>query len=163
MTRTSRWTLLVAGTLLALPLAAQDFYVYPQKGQSAAQQEQDQFACYQWARDQSGFDPMQRPQASAPPPKTQAPTSSAGRGAVGGAVTGAIIGGATKGDVGRSAAYGAAAGALFGNARRNSQVEANRQQQDQWARQEGARYEQQRHSYNRAYAACMEGRGYTVK
>lgn len=163
MIRTSRWILLVAGTLLALPLAAQDFYVYPQKGQSAAQQEQDQFACYQWARDQSGFDPMQRPQASAPAPQGREPTSSAGKGAIGGAVSGAIIGGVTKGDVGESAAIGAVAGALFGNARRNRQVESNRQQQDQWARQEGARYEQQRQSYNRAYAACMEGRGYTVK
>jgi hypothetical protein len=159
----TRWPALLAGMLLTLPLAAQDFFIYPNNGQSAAQQEQDEFACFQWARDQSGFDPMARPQASTPPPQTKEPTASAGRGIIGGAASGAIIGGATGGDVGESAAIGAVVGGLFGNARRNRQQEANRQQQDQWASQEASRYQQQRNTYNRAFVACMQGRGYTVQ
>jgi len=142
MRRSISLSVLMLGVLLiAAPLTAQDLYVYPEKGQDAKQQEKDKFACYEWARDQSGFDPMQRPQATTPPPQTQAPTSSAGRGLVGGALAGAVIGEIANDDAGK----------------------ANQQQEQQWAQQQAANYEQQRHGYNRAYAACLEGRGYTVK
>ena len=32
-------------------------YIYPSKGQSQEQQERDKFECYNWARQQTGFDP----------------------------------------------------------------------------------------------------------
>jgi hypothetical protein len=32
-----------------------------------------------------------------------------------------------------------------------------------WANEQGAEYTQKRNHYNRAFAACMEGKGYTVK
>ena len=155
--------LMLGALLIAAPLTAQDLYVYPEKGQDSQQQEKDKYACYEWARGQSGFDPMQRPQATTPPPQTQAPTSSAGRGLVGGALAGAVIGEIANDDAGKGAAIGAASGAIFGGARRNRQQQANQQQEQQWAQQQAANYEQQRHGYNRAYAACLEGRGYTVK
>ena len=48
--------------------AGSDFFVYPKKGQSAEQQEKDEFACYKWARGESGFDPMDVPTATSAPP-----------------------------------------------------------------------------------------------
>ena len=53
----------VAGLLGLLPgtLLAQEFMIYPAKGQSAEQLEQDKFACYGFAKGQSGFDPMAPP------------------------------------------------------------------------------------------------------
>jgi hypothetical protein len=42
----------------------------------------------------------------------------------------------------------------------NRQVD---QQRKQWEQQQANRYMQQRNTYNRAYSACMEGKGYTVK
>ncbi len=38
----------------------------------------------------------------------------------------------------------------------------NEQQQQQWANQQTANYANQRNNYNRAYSACLGGRGYTV-
>jgi hypothetical protein len=42
----------------------------------------------------------------------------------------------------------------------NKEVDAERQQ---WEQQESANYANNRNNYNRAYAACLEGRGYSVK
>ena len=47
---------------------AQDPITYPAKGQSQEQMEKDKFSCYQWAKNETGFDPMQTPTGSAPPP-----------------------------------------------------------------------------------------------
>jgi hypothetical protein len=146
--RTSAFLLglcLVAGAALA-----QEVIVYPAKGQSADQTEKDKFECYQWAKGQTGFDPMAPPTASTPPPTSEAPTASAGKGALGGAAAGAAVGGLASGDWGKGAVVGAVAGGLFGNHRKH------------WSQQQAQQYQQQRHNYNRAYAACLEGRGYTV-
>ena len=51
--------------------AAQDLFVYPAQGQSQEQQDKDNFECFNWAKGQSGFDPMAVPQASSPPPQEQ--------------------------------------------------------------------------------------------
>ena len=61
------------------------------------------------------------------------------------------------------AAAGAAGGALFGGMRRRDQLRREQQAQQQWAAQETAGYEQNRAAYDRAQAACLEGRGYTVR
>ena len=134
---------------------AQDPYVYPGKGQSNEQMEQDKSSCYQWAKGQTGFDPMQAPQATAPPPQQR---GGALRGAARGAAGGAIIG-AVAGDAGKGAAIGAASGGIIGGAR---QRQSNKQQ-EQNAQQQSAQYNQQRSDYNRAWGACMSGRGYTVQ
>lgn len=144
---------------------AQDFFIYPTKGQNPEQQKKDEFECYNWAKQQSGFDPMQAPQATAPPPQRQAKKGGAVRGAVIGGAAGAGIG-AISGDgrrTGKGAAIGAGAGALMGGMRRQRQMEKERQAQDQWAQDQSNQYMQRRNTYNRAYGACLEGRGYTVK
>jgi len=136
--------------------------MYPNKGQSQEQLEKDKFECYGWAKQQSGFDPMQAPQASAPPPREEAQKGGVGKGAVRGALVGTAAG-AIAGDTGKGAAIGAASGALIGGMRRRDQVAKQQQAEEQWAQQQAAEYGAKRSSYNRAYAACLEGRGYTVK
>ena len=143
--------LFFAGTALA-----SDLMIYPNKGQSQKKQEQDQSECYSWAKNKSGFDPMAAPTATTPPPAGDGanPVRGAARGAVAGVAIGAIAG-----DAGKGAAIGAASGALLGGARRRNQET----QQQQWADQQADNYANNRANYNRAFGACMEGRGYTVK
>jgi hypothetical protein len=142
-------------TLMASDIAVGlDIFVYPGKGQTKDQQEQDEFACYKWAKEQTGFDPTQQvQQAAAPPP----PGREVGRGAARGAAIGAI-GGAIGGDAGKGAAIGAGVGAAGGVARRRH---AEREQQ---AAQQQAKQQQEAsiNGYKRAFSGCMTARGYTV-
>ena len=149
--------LCLSGTVLA-----KEMYVFPAKGQSQEQTEKDKYACYEWAKRQTGFDPMKTPQASAPPPSQGAPQGGVFRGAARGAAVG-VVGGAIAGDTGKGAAIGAATGALFGGMRRRDQVRREQAQQQDWAQQQASNYEHKRNEYNRAYGACLEGKGYTVK
>ncbi len=145
---------------------ADDFMIYPAKGQSQQQLEQDKFQCYTWAKQQSGFDPMETPKASTPPPPAPPPQGSTARGAARGAAGGALVGagiGAIAGDAGKGAAIGAVGGGTMGAVRSNKQKQQAEAAQQQWADQEAAQYKQKRDGYNRAYSACLEGRGYTVK
>ena len=119
-------------------------YVYPTKGQSPEQQQKDQGECSGWAMQQSGANP-----AAVPPPP--GPQGQIVRGAGRGAAIGAV-GGAIGGDAGKGAAIGAATGALVGGMRRADQRRAAEQAQSQ-----------ANEAYGRAFAACLEGRGYTVK
>ena len=146
----------VIAALAASQLNAQP-YVYPAKGQSAEQQKKDEYACYDWAKQQSGFDPMQagtQPAAAPPPEKKGGRLRGAARGAVGGAVIGGIAG-----DTGKGAAIGATAGVMVGGAR---QRQENAQQEEAAQQQQAATTDLQQ-SYQRAYGACLEGKGYTVK
>jgi outer membrane protein with glycine zipper len=133
--------------------AALDVYVYPSKGQTKDQQEQDEFACYKWGKEQTGFDPTQTVQNAAPPHQRGQVVGGAARGAALGA-----IGGAIAGDAGKGAAIGAAVGGGAGAMRRGHsrrQAEAAQQQAEQ-------KYEASLAGYKRAFTACMTGRGYTV-
>ena len=89
---------------------AQDPIVYPAKGQNQQQMDKDKGECYGWAKQQTGFDPMQTPKASAPPPPPQQ-KGGAVRGAAGGALVGAAVG-SLSGEAGKGAAIGAAGGGL---------------------------------------------------
>ena len=161
------WLALLAIVGVSAPAFAQEQYIYPAKGQSAQQQEKDKYECYSWAKGQSGFDPMALPTASTPAP--QAGQRSVAGGAVGGAAGGAAlgavggaIGGGGKG-AGKGAAIGAGVGGLLGvMGTSSSNAKASKDRQD-WERREAANYSQQRNGYNKAYAACLEGRGYTVR
>ncbi len=151
--------------VLAAPSAAplaQDVYAYPNQGQSQEQQEKDQFECFKWAKQQSGFDPMAVPTASAPAPSDK----STGPGLLGGAAigggAGAIGGAIAGGHAGKGAAIGAGIGGLLGGLTSNSQHKKNKKQRQDWERQQASQYQQARNNYNRAYSACMTGRGYTV-
>jgi len=156
-------SLLLLATLIVGTAIAQDLMVFPAQGQSEEQMEKDKFECYNWAKKQSGFDPMQIPQATAPPPQQQAGRGGALRGAAGGAVAGlagAKIGGKSRS---RGAKYGAAAGGVLGGASQAGRRQADQQAQQQWEQEQAANYLQNRNNYNRAYGACLEGKGYTVK
>jgi hypothetical protein len=147
--------------LLAPSLTLAQVYIYPTRGQSPQQEQFDKGECYTWAVQQSGFDPANPQVASAPPPMPGAPQGGMFRGAAGGAALGAV-GGAIGGNAGQGAAIGAAVGGLFGMMRRARwQEEQQQQQQSYMAQQQGA-LNQGRANYNRAYSACMTGRGYTV-
>ncbi len=139
------------------PAFAQDLYVYPSEGQSKEQQESDEFACYKWSRDETGFDPMATPTATEPPPPKESKKGGVGRGALRGAAVGAIIDGSD------GAKTGAAAGAAIGGMRRADQNRRQQQAEQQWEQQQVANYQESRNRYNRAYAACLEARGYTVR
>lgn len=146
----------VAAVMMATTAyAAQDPIAFPAKGQSNQQMESDKYACYSWAKGQTGFDPMQVPTATAPPPPTK---GGAVKGAAGGALAGAAIG-AVAGDAGKGAAIGAVTGGIVGGARRAQ----SRAEQEKYAQQQAAGYEQKRGTYNRAWSACMQGKGYTVQ
>ena len=159
-------TILILGCLLlsalfAGPVLAQDPIVFPAKDQSQDQMEQDKFQCYNWAKKETGFDPMKVPTATSAPPQQQARSGGAVRGAAVGAGVGAIA--KSGGSRSRGARKGAAAGALVGGARTQSQRRQDEQARKQWEQEQAAQYAQSRNTYNRAYSACMEGKGYTVK
>lgn len=140
---------------VAYPTFAQKVFVYPSKGQSSQQQERDQSECYTWAKSNTGYDPA-NPESGASQP-SQAPQQTGGvvRGAVGGAVLGAIVGDSSK-----AAGRGAVVGGLFGGVR---QSRGNQQAQQQQQQRQQAGQSARRNDYNRAYAACLKGRGYTVE
>src|SRR5437867_2584749 len=137
---------LVVGTLttaLAGRAIAAGVFVYPQRGHSPDQQNRDSYECYNWAKAQSGVDPGQPPAPAQPGQHARGTVGGAARGAATGAAVGAIAGDAGK---------GAAAGAVVGGVRGRRQAKVAHQQQQAATR----------NAYDRAFAACMEGRGNTV-
>jgi hypothetical protein len=120
---------------------------YPAKGQNAQQQQKDDGECYSWAKTNTGVDPAAV--AAAPPPPS-GPTGDRAKGAV----RGAVIGGAIDG--GDGARTGAAVGVVAGGAKSRQKQQA--QQASAQSQKQGAM-----DAFNRGYAACMEGRGYTIK
>ncbi len=138
--------------------------IYPAKGQSPQQMEGDKNECYGWAKNNSGFDPVNPPTSAGPAPTAGAnnnlnnATRTAARGAAVGAIAGAI-----GGDAGQGAAIGAAVGGLGGATRNRRLARQDQQAQQQHAQQQSANIGQMRAQYDKAYAACLEGRGYSVK
>jgi len=150
----SVWILAMTVALVS-EVSAQQF-VYPAKGQSPQQQKSDEAACQQWAVQQTGFDPAKpQPQQQAAKPPTTATATTPGAG-VRGAARGAVVGEVVGGNAGAGAAAGAAA-ARAQSRRQNAAAQQQAQQQNQAASQ------QQQAAFARARAACLEGRGYTVK
>ena len=146
-------TAVIAGGALLASAALAQQYVYPAKGQSADQQKKDEYECHQWAVNQTGFDPTKAPPpAAAPPPKTGADRGSGARGAARGAVVGEVV----ADDASTGAAVGAVA--ARGQSRRDNKAEAQAagQQQQQASSSQQA-------GYSKARAACLDGRGYSVK
>ena len=124
---------------------------FPAKGQTADQQQKDESDCYTWAKGQTNYDPKAPPQTAAAPPAKGGAVKGAAKGAAAGAVVGSVADDTEKG-----AAVGATAGAVKG---RRTQKKANEQaQKDAQAKQTG-----QLDQYKKAFSACLEGKGYTVK
>ena len=149
--RASAWTSALAAAVFAVgAVHAAKPIVYPAKGQSQNQQAQDDNQCYSWARSSTGVDPAAV--AGAPPPAS-GPAAGGGeraKGAVGGAVIGGIAGGSDGARTG--AAVGVVAGGMRARSNQRSQ-QASAQSQQQGAMD----------TFYRAYGACMEGRGYTIR
>lgn len=154
-------------SLLVGPALAGSPIVYPAKGQTPEQQDRDQYECHRWAVQQSGFDPS-KPSTNSPGAQTtnseSRPKPLLGRGsdpnAVRGGARGAAlgaVGGAIAGDAGKGAAAGAAVGGLGGAIRRRDQQSA-RQSTPAASTPSNPGLD----TYNRAVAACMTGRGYSV-
>lgn len=149
------------------PRPATEVYFYPNAGQSAAQQDRDRYECYLWAVQQSGFDPSQ-PQLAPHQRVEVIPAPPAGQETAAGAVIGAALGAAVSRprDSFQGAVTGAIAGALVGAAAegaRQEQAAQARERYDLYSTQHTARLERQARDYRRAMAACLEGRGYTVR
>ena len=137
----------VALAAFATVSIAQKPSVYPAKKQTAQQQKKDDGECMAWAKKDTGIDPVA---ASQPAPQQTGPAVGGGerlKGAAGGAVIGGIAG-----DAGAGAAVGMAVGGV--KARQNQKAQNQQSQQQQ---------QQAMNTYYKAYAACMEGRGYSVK
>jgi outer membrane lipoprotein SlyB len=133
-------------------------YVFPAKNQDKATQDKDDADCYRWAIEQSGVDPLNPTKVEA----KKADTSLDGA-AVGGAARGAAAGvaiGAIAGDAGKGAAIGAVAGGLAGRRARLAHDQQEQQQNNKAAAQE---QQAMTDSFKKAFAVCLEGKGYTVK
>jgi len=145
---------IIAAILLGLgaQAAASQTYVYPSRGQSSRQQSRDEHECSSWATRKTGFDPS-RPAPTAVQPDTKV-TGSGAR--VAGAAGGAIIGGATGGSAGTGALVGAALGGLTKRAMNHRDA---RRQNDAANQQHQAGLA----AYAQARAACLTGRGYSVR
>jgi hypothetical protein len=138
---------------IASAALAQTPVYYPSKGQTTEQQGKDVGECQTWAKQNTGIDPAAV--SSAPPPSSSAQGGQRVRGAARGAAGGAAIG-AIAGDAGKGAAIGAAAGTV-GGGRQARQAKAANQQQSAQAQSDKIA------TFNKAVAACMEGRGYVAK
>jgi len=147
--------------------AITQIYFYPNKGQSTEQQSRDHYACYNWAVDQTGFDPSvssivpeQRVRVVPMPPPGQDTIIMS----IAGAVLGALIGGPHH--AAQGALIGAAGGAMAGAASDISRQESARQLEEAYANSNQARdvhKEKKALEFRRAMSACLEGRGYTVR
>jgi len=126
-------SLLVLGFLATS--ASGQVYVYPEQGQSQAQQQSDQQECSSWASRETGYVPGQSGQVG----------KSAVRGGARGAAGGAIIGAASGGSAGKGAGVGALLGGVTSGVR-------------------GAAKDQQAQSnWSRAYIVCLEAKGYSAR
>jgi len=147
--------------LLTGTVFAQDIFIYPAKGQSQAQQDKDRYECHSWAVQQTGFDPS-KPQTHAGNSDTSQPYKPSQPHVLKGAARGAtlgVVGGAITGNAGKGAAAGAAMGGLAGGFRRRDE---RLDQSNQRAAASANAATSQGAAYNRAMAACLQGRGYTV-
>ncbi|MFA9438317.1 YMGG-like glycine zipper-containing protein [Uliginosibacterium sp. sgz301328] len=141
-------------------------YAYPARGQTEQQTRRDRFECYNWAVNQSGFDPNYAQQAPAPAYVEPAPNDHANTVIL--AATGAIIGAAVSNphNAGTGAAIGAVVGGLTGAAADSAQQQDAQRAADASnaaIQRRGDSYGAQSNGYRRAMTACLEGRGYHVR
>lgn len=153
--------------------ATMNIYAFPTKGQAAAQQSEDEAACYTYGVQQTGVDPFQlQKQAQAQQQQTaaakqqaqQAGQGAAAAGAVKGAAAGALIGSVAHGATsGQGAAYGAAAGLIVGHRRKEEAQKQATQQAEQQGQQAQAATQEQSDNFKKAFSVCLEAKSYMVK
>lgn len=142
-------------------------YFYPREGQTIKQQSRDHYECYNWAVNQTGFDPGQSaiPQRKRvkvvpmPPPGHDTAVL-----AIAGAVLGALIAGPRH--AGQGALIGAGSGAVAGAVSDATRQQYAQEMQEAYNNKGEAldiRYEVNARNFRRAMSACLEGRGYSVR
>lgn len=147
--------------------AITQIYFYPNRNQSTEMQSRDHYECYNWAVDQTGFDPSassivpeQRVRVvPMPPPGHDTVVMS-----IAGAVLGALIAGPRH--AGGGALIGAAGGAMAGAISDATRAESARQIEEAYQnRDQGRDFRREKKAlqFRRAMSACMEGRNYTVR
>ena len=122
-----------------------EMFAYPKKGQSQELQQADQQACEAWADQHAGSI------SSSPSAETSPSEERRQGGPLRGAMRGRMIGEAAG-----NRNVGAMGGGMAGMVRR-------RMEQKRHEEQSGSGYQGKTDPHNRAYKACMEGRGYTVE
>ena len=157
-------------------------FAYPKNQQSADQQLKDENECFASAKQQSGIDPQAPPPATKTDEQKKAEQQAAAdnakqakggrvRGAARGAAGGAAIGAIADDEAGKGAGAGAAAGTMVGGAKqrrankaaKQQAAQATAQQQQQQEAQAKATYQQGIDTFKRAFSACMDARGYSIK
>jgi len=142
-------------------------YFYPKEGQTTEQQSRDHYECYNWAMQQTGFDPSQ---SSIPPERRVkvVPMPPPGHDTAVLAITGAVLGALIAGPrhAGAGALIGAGSGAIVGAASDASRQQNAQQLEEAYVNRDqalDARYEVKASDFRRAMSACLEGRGYSVQ
>lgn len=133
-------------------------HVFPANNQDQATQDADETECYKWAINQTGYDPINPTVVQSEQVDTSADGTAvrgSARGAAGGAAVGAIAG-----DAGKGAAIGATVGAARGIGAKKGGDAQQQQANDQAAANASADLAA---DYNKAFSACMEAKGYSVK
>lgn len=133
-------------------------FIFPGENQSQEQQDADEVFCFNWAKQQTGYDPMNPTQVQAQQVDKSADGSTL-RGAAGGAAAGAAIG-AIAGDAGEGAAIGAILGALGGAGSRQQRLARQQQYNEADAAAQTAALKQ---NFIKGFSACLEAKGYTIK
>ena len=142
--------------------------VFPKEGQSREQKQQDEAYCYDWSQDETGVDPSYiraklesvtnqlSNQATADQPRM-------GRRLLRGAALGAAMGGIDDGidnNVGKRAVQGVV---LSGSKARQDSKQAYKEKQVQSLTAKQQQLLSQYDDYMRAFSACMDAKGYSVK
>jgi hypothetical protein len=156
-------------------------FVFGKNGQTPDQQLKDETDCYGAAKQQSGIDPkapmaaqktaeQKAAEQKAAAENADKPSGGRVRGAARGAAGGAAIG-AIAGDAGKGAGAGAVAGTMRGGAQqRQASATAQKEaaakvaaQQQKEAEQAKLAHAEGLDTFQRAFAACMDARNYSVK
>ena len=149
-----------------------EVYVFPNSGQEASQQSQDEAACYEWAVTNAGADPFElQKQSEAQAEQTEQALAAAEqtgqgagvRGAARGAAAGAIIGEIADDDASQGAAYGAAAGAIRGRRQARAAKEQAVEQAEAQGEAKQEATEEQVGNFKKAFSVCLEAKDYMVK
>jgi len=142
-------------------------YFYPKEGQTTEQQSRDHYECYDWAMQQTGFDPSQ---SSIPPERRVkvVPMPPPGHDTTVLAITGAVLGALIAGPrhAGAGALIGAGSGAIAGAVSDASRQQYAQQMEEAYVNYDqalDARYEAKASDFRRAMSACLEGRSYSVQ
>jgi hypothetical protein len=137
--------------------------IFPAKGQSPEQQRADEAAAYDWATQQTRWDPYQARTALDQQGHAASEMAAAGQGgAIKGAAGGALMGvaiGAIAGDAGKGAAIGATSLGMTGGLKSRRVAKAAGGSTATAV----AAYQQQFALWNRNFMAAMEAKGYTVR